>query len=177
MSLIDKVELDSLMLLHGKPILIPTTQIRISPIYLREITGIGVDIFFQYLNTLTCDMVELLDNKAEIFGEFSELTHEEKNYLVFLSMCGNFDDFRDDVVDALSFFIKKEVFYSKEFSIINFVLKDKNKENVYVPITSEIFECLRYILKRQNYLLGQEEEKYNPSDEKATQIIDKIKKC
>lgn len=171
MSLINELNIDDSMLLYGEPILIPTTQITIAPIRLKEIGKIGINNFYTYLNILTFDSDSVIEDKET----FKDIPKNEKDFLFFIMMCKENKSFRNTVTKALKFFIKKEVLFIEDFNMFNFILKGNDGVDTIIPLDLNIFEVLQYIIKKQNFIFPKEEE-FKPNSSKAAEIIEKTKK-
>lgn len=165
-TLINQIELDYLNLLHGKPILIPTTPINVFPVKLKDISEIGTHNFFKYLNILCIKPKELglTDKKFEEIGDSKGI------YAFFTMVSSKQVKLRHAFIRALEFFTKEDIYYDSDIKIF-FIKKDEK----IIPIDFEIFEALQYIVKKQNFIGRKEEEKKipNPANEKARQILEK----
>jgi hypothetical protein len=150
-----------LTLLSGEPIY--TGKVKIEPLKVRDISKIGFMKYQQYLSILTAKPNDLI-----VIDE-SSVPEDITTFEVILSL--RREELVTLLVDGLCLFLGKDLSEEQSDHIIeNGLLFGKdtivNKSNF-----NEIIE----IIKCQNGLTNIEE-KYNPKDNKAQSIIDKLKK-
>lgn len=139
------IKIDDLMLLHGKPILIPETSINVYPIKLKEISQIGSDKFF-FLLGLLCMNPTLADKE---FLKDSNFEENEKILLYFITFAKQDIKFQLDFCQAISFFTKEKVSFNTEEAYF-FVEQEGAKEEQIITVS--VLEALQYIVSRQNFL-------------------------
>lgn len=165
-SIKDRIKMDNLALLHGKPILIPDTPINVFPVKLRDISSVGVEKFFFFLGLTTINPLK----SGQEFLVDTDFSDSEKSLLYLLAVLKDNRDFERDFCNALNFFLKTKVGFNKEEMYL--WLKPKEEE---IVVTVEVFEALQYIIKRQNFLLKEKEE-FKPLNDKAAEIVGKMNK-
>lgn len=149
-----------LRLLKGEPIPLG----RIGYIYLPslgEITEIGYENFLKYMNTFT--MNESTIEKAEM-SYYSFLVEGSKIN----------DDLKELASKSMSFFLRKEVKYSKAINAF-YVLEDNNEEQKKktILIDEDSFNFLKKIVKLQVDIEGEDVTEDNPANEKAKELLRK----
>lgn len=162
------IKIDDLMLLHGKPILIPETSINVYPIKLKEISQIGSDKFF-FLLGLLCMNPTLVDKE---FLKDSNFEENEKILLYFITFAKQDIKFQLDFCQAISFFTKEKVSFNTEEAYF-FVEQEGAKEEQIITVS--VLEALQYIVSRQNFLSVDKKEEFKPANDKAAEIIAKRK--
>lgn len=168
MSLIDKIQIDGLGLLHGKPILIPSTPINVFPVKLKDISSIGVKNYYRYLNLICLRPQEIEGLTQDISLTDSEIV---LTFLIFTSLAES--KFKYEVLKAFRFFTHEQVYLDKETK--SFYIKQEEKEDIL--LTFEIFEAMQYIIKKQNHITKlEDEEPPNPANERAKAIMAKQRK-
>jgi hypothetical protein len=156
-------ELDlNLKLLKGNPIKINNVGI-IYPVKISDIVDITIEMYNQHLNILCIESEDI----KKLFNFEDMKTYE----FIYLN-CVQSDEYKNVVIEALSFFFKEKKIDFKE--LYGFYLGDI-KENRLIGL--ENFEEIKYIIKKLNCLVSEEEEdKYNPVNDRAKRILEKLKK-
>lgn len=159
-----------LKLLAGLPINVDGVG-KLYPLTLRDIAEIGEKTYNSYLNVLCFD-IEDLDISDEIKNIEGITTFD-----IIMSNCIQNKEFKSTVIDSLSLFFREDV---------NFSLEKINESDFYLLhigdlkdqriIHRENFESIKDILKQQNNISKAKEEEYNPANETARKLIEKIKK-
>lgn len=168
MNSIKKLNIDDLMLLHGKPILIPSTPINVFPIRLKDISEIGVRKYYRYLNLICL-------NASEIEGllKDTEISDAEGIYAFLIVTSLAQLDFRQEVQKAFKFFTHERIYLNKEDNY--FYVKRSDGEDFKVDF--ETFEMLQKIVKKQNYMDSKKEEEVaKPINDRARAILEKQRK-
>lgn len=163
-SLIKDIRADSLSLLHGKPILVPTAGFSIIPKQLKDICSYGQDLFFRDLRLLTEEL------PIESIPETEEVEECVKNYFLLLSVMKESEQFRTIYIKALNFFTDMEASYSEEEDLLFYKIEEESH-----LITPGVLEAIKFILCKQYNI--EIVEKENPGDEIAKKIIEKQKKA
>lgn len=138
----------SLKLLVGKPIDIGICKI--NPLKIDEIVEIGERQYNEYLNILLFD-VDLLDIPKEQLIEMNIDRFTTYHFLLLQSY--NDENFKNFVINALELFLKEKVFFCEE-NLLFYLLDDNGLK--YIDLN--IYELIRKILIKQNYLKELEEE-------------------
>ena len=160
----DKIKIDNLMLLHGKPILIPETPISVFPIKLKEISAIGTYVFFDYLSFATIDIGNL---PIDFLKEENSFTDIERTLLYLIMVSKNDIKFKRKFCDSVAFFTKEKFLYNTDESYFYFLIEEKE-----IIMNIHVLEAFQYIVKRQNFLIHPERE-FKPANKKAAEIIEK----
>nr|BDD47805.1 hypothetical protein 6 [Bacillaceae bacterium] len=161
--------INRLLLLKGEPIPIEDLC-TVHPLRLEEISVIGEETYNQYLSLLMIDKSALQVNHITDPDEIAELN--KITGLDILIMYGkNQDEMCSLTCKALSTFLKEDVSYSP---LGYFFIGDFIEDRI---ITYPLFEQIKTILKKQNYLNDKQEEKeFKPANDKASELIEKMKK-
>jgi hypothetical protein len=139
----------SLKLLVGKPIDIDIGKVH--PLKINEIVEMGEIQYNEYLNILLYD-VDLLDISKENLKEMNIDRFTTYHFLLLQSY--NNQDFRDLVGKALELFLKEKVYFCDD-NILFYLMDDEGLKK-YIDLN--IFELIKKILIKQNYLKQLEEE-------------------
>jgi hypothetical protein len=159
MDMINDNDLE-LKLLHGSPIEIKNL-VTIYPLKLHEIKDIGEIQYNKYISSI-------LLNK-ENFNIMDDISPFE---LIFL-YCRKDEDFRNLFLESI-FIFTKETLYIYDENNTCFFYFGLLEEKRFVGIKE--FDEIVQIVKRQNFINDKEkEEEFNPTSEKAKELIDKLK--
>lgn len=166
---------DKLKLMCGLPI--PIGEIQVKPYTLKEIAYIGYTKFMSTIGVLFLDTDYFL---KELKGESFFMDIYEKKHMLspfdFYMMFAN-GEFAEALLDSLSLILrvdKKDLHIDNKNGII-FV---SSNEDVKLIIDKDVFERIVDIAKYQNGLKRikeVEEDDFNPADEKAKALIEKMK--
>lgn len=152
-----------LKLLRGCPIEIQNVG-KIHPVTIDDILDITLEKYNQHLNVLCIE--------PEDIKKFLNITDEVQTYEFLYINCLQSKEYRDIVFEALTFFFREEVRFSE---LYGFYLGEIEEKRV---INNENFEEVKYVIKKLNCIASKEdeEEKYNPANERARKILEKLKK-
>jgi len=143
-----------LKLLKGSSFFV--NEIEIKPLTLKEIVDIGYMKYQQYLNVYILDLEDIL---LDIPEEFNEIK------IFDLLLNSGIDDLLENLLSSIYFFFKP-----KNIKVIeNEIILDDN------IINRDNWDSICEIIKIQNCVKKAEKEEYNPANEKAREIIEKIK--
>jgi hypothetical protein len=152
----ESIEDLKLKCLVGIPIIL-NDDISIKPKTLREIIQIGFETYNKMVS------YTLIDEK--------EANMTTCRYLK--DICLENEKYRDAILYSLQYLFGNNIAVNNDgFAYIN-------KDNNYIPITEEVFNDAIQIIKIQNcfYKFNEDEDEFNPSSEKARQIIEKTLKA
>lgn len=172
-----------LPLLAGEKIYIG--DISIEPLKLRDIAKVGYNKYMNSLGIMLQEFESLLDISKipedylkEIKNNMSplDLIFESKNHVLILSL-----------IDSLKFLFKADkITYRENDGVVllyEIPLTEEEKliEDIEIKynekyINKDNYSYIVDVLKLQNGLMQVEEKKYNPADEKAREIMEKIKR-
>jgi hypothetical protein len=164
--------MSKLKLLKGDPIDLGICKVH--PLLLEEVSNIGEEVYNQHLNILFIDKMSLKElvkdvTDEESLNEFNRITPYEA--LVIHAL-------RDDsicslICDSLSLFLKEKVgFHPIEGC---FFIGEFDKGRI---IDSHIFEDIKTIIRKQNYLedKNEKETEFKPANDKAKELLEKRNK-
>jgi len=136
----------------------------IYPVTIGDIENVTMNKYNQYLNVLCVD--------TEDIKRLLEITEDIQTFDFIYLNCIRSEEYKNIVIDALQFFFKEEVSLKENYG---FYLGDFNDCRFINP---DNYEEIKLILKKMNCLVSEveEKEKYNPANEKARQIAEKLKK-
>ncbi len=158
-----------LKLLAGIPIDVPNIG-KIHPLSCRQVAEMGLDQYYNYINHLCFDIDSL-----DIDYEYKCKLKEEgvKTYNIIISNCLNDDrSFLDTIIEALELFFREDVVFNSEYCI--FFIGDQ-QEGRY--ISQDNYENIKLIFKKMNCMqVANENDNYNPGNERAKKFIEKLKK-
>ncbi len=173
-----------LRLLSGQPIVLKN----IGEIYqptLKQIVDISERRYNEFLGCL-CLEIDKLDLTDDQKDEF--IKNNISSFLIIISQClqPTGEQLLETIKEGISFFLKKNVIFVKDFGYffigekeelldIMTSIKDIEEINNYSFLTEDNYEEFKEILMLQN-CLKKPNEKFNPANEKAKRIIDKMKK-
>lgn len=167
---------DKLKLMCGLPIPIGDTEIK--PYTLKEIAEIGYTDYMSILGMLFLDTDYFL---KELRGESFFMEIYEKKHLLtpfdFYMMLANNGGFGESLKHSLSLVFRvseDDIHIDNENSVI-FITSN---EDVKLIIDKDVFARIVDVLKYQNGLKGfskEESDEFNPADEKAQALIEKMK--
>lgn len=159
------MNINQLKLLKGDPINLGLCNVY--PLKLNEVTELGEEIYNQYLSILMTD--------NSLFDDY-DLTKEEREELEQLTpfnvigiTCERSLEFRNLFCKSLSFFTREEVSYHPSGC---FFIGDFSENRI---IDEDIFDLIKTIIKKQNYLQDQEKKEFKPANDKAKELIEKMK--
>lgn len=161
--------ISTLSLQKGSPINIGICKIH--PLTLDEIEQLGEFKYNQFLHYLMLDKTSFdLQNVNE---EELEKIKQMTTYDIMLIHSYRIVEIRELICEALSTFIRETVNYSP-FDGGYFYVGEDEFDKV---ITSEIYEDIKHVLQKQNYLQDKKEEKeFKPANDKAAELAEKMKK-
>lgn len=157
-------------LLNGSPIFINNIG-NIFPLKLKEISDIGLTTYNQFVNLLCIESNMLKDDIEEL-----------SSFQCLLNFCNQSKEMLQLIGQSINIFVKKDVYIDTNINRIfigeNLVeLLKENKMDEIGILSEENYEDFKFIIKLQNGLISNNEDEFNPKDEKARQIIEKMKKC
>jgi hypothetical protein len=159
-------------LLGGMPIYIENIGY-IYPLTLKEICNIGLTPYNQFISLL-CIESNMLNSYMNDMASFDAL----------MEICRNNKEIKMVIGQSINIFLKKDIFVDASNNQIligeNLTNLLSNKKFSEISIlNSTNYEDFKYIIKLQNGLINpnNEEDDFNPSDAKAKQIIEKMKKA
>lgn len=152
----DNIEDIKLKCLAGLSIML-NDDIFIKPKSLREIVEIG---FSNYNKIVGYTLID--ENEANM-----------TTYRYLKNICLEKEEYRNAILSSLQYL------FGINIAVNNSGFTYINKEDKYIPISEEIFKDAVEIIKIQNcfYKFGEDENEFNPSSEKARQIIEKTLKA
>jgi hypothetical protein len=153
----------NLKLLRGHPIDINNVG-KIHPVKMNNIVDITIGKYNQHLSVLCIE--------TEDIKKLLNITDDLKTFEFIYLNCVKSIEYKDIVIDALKFFFKEEINFQKSYG---FYLGDIEENRV---ISLDNYEEIKYVIKRMNCLVSESEgkEKYNPVNERARKILEKLKK-
>ena len=152
-------------LLSGIPVEIETVGY-IHSLVLKQITQIGYSIYNLYISALCFNMNDIKDQLGDIKN-----IDEISCFDVIFRQCSVDENYKDIILDGLSLFFNEKVNYVKDYDV--FYL-GKLEEGRF--INRDNYELIKKILKLQNCIQEPKEEMdYNPANERARALIEKIK--
>lgn len=159
-----------LKLLAGLPIEVEGVG-EVYPLTLKEIAEIGDQTYTEYLGCICFDLEDL-----EGFEEVKEI--EGISTLdIIISNCIQSEAFKNKVINSLSLFFREDVFlFEEKINGNEFCLFHIGNLEDQRFIHRDNFEIIKDILKQQNNMVKNKEEEYNPANETARRLIEKIKK-
>lgn len=149
-------------LLYGKPVVMSDNSCIVYPIKLKEIFDVGSDKFFKYLTLLT-----LSDEEIKKLVKHKEA----KAYDFIVQNSLTKDDFKKEVCEAFSFFIKEDITF---YSSVGIFLIGEIEGDSFRAINFENFCEFQDILKQQNFLM-QDNKKQTKSASKIRERLNKAK--
>ncbi len=175
--------------LANKPIIVENIG-KVYPVKLSDIADIGEEIYHKYLSYF-CISIDSLNIDDE-----AKKNMREKNvssFLLILSQCiqDKSEGFLNIIKDGFRLFLKKELTFIPQLSgffigsleeleviISGFKSKDDLKDlEKYGFVTENNYEDFKEVLMLQNCIKStKSEDGYNPADDKARELIEKIKK-
>lgn len=143
----------------------------IKPITLEEVKDVGYTRYNQFLGVLTFKVEDLVDRAK------TELKDGVTAFDIIL-FSGN-AELIDLLLDAICFFLKESKEAIKFHPSLGLVFGDVDVDLDKAKVmNAAIFENLVVAIKYQNYLLsGSAAKEFNPKNDKAKSIIDKIKRA
>lgn len=165
MSLIKFINVSDLILLYGKPILIPTSGLSLIPKTLGDIAILGEETFYRYLNIITAEVPTI---EGISLDEFEE---EERPFIMTILLCKNSWEYRTSLEKALTFFLNTKIIFNETVGFLQYSLEDND-----LFLNAEQYAAIIFILQKQ-YNLDTRNADANPADEKARQILEKQKKA
>lgn len=153
----------NLKLLKGNPIKIDGVG-SIYPVHMDDIVNVTVEKYNHYLNILCIESEDI----KKIFNIADNMQTFEFIYLY----CVQSVEYKDIVIEALQFFFKENISFDE---LYGFYVGDL-KENRIINLDN--FEKIKFTIKKLNCLVSEneEKEKYNPVNERARKILEKLKK-
>lgn len=144
--------------------------IKVYPLTLGEIEEIGENNYNAYLNSLlvTKSNVKQEDVNPDMWAEFQKMTDFE---FILLNAAQSLE-FRGTITSSLTYFLREVVVFDDEYGL--FI----KRESESVLINAELFDKMKDLISKQNFIKESKEEKeeYNPHDAKAKELIEKINK-
>lgn len=158
--------ISEMALLRGKPISVDGL-FQVYPATLEEISEITEEMYNYYSHMILLDKGKLMKS----LGISNSLELEKiSGYELIRSYAHKDIDFRRLYLEAISFFIHEKVFFD-EVSLEIYVVKD----SVNFILTEKHVNQIKQIVKKQNFLSDKEEKELNPANEKAAELIEKMK--
>jgi RNA binding exosome subunit len=156
----------NLKLLKGNPIKIDNVG-TLYPVKMSDIVDITIEKYNLYLNILCVESEDIKKNY--------NILEDISTFQFICLYCIQSDEYKNIVIDALKFFFKDDVSFEFEEEVCKFYLGDIQESR---SIGLENFEEIKYIIKKLNCLVSEneEKEKYNPVNERAREILEKFKK-
>jgi hypothetical protein len=150
---------NKLKLLAGLPIEVEDLGL-VHPLKLKEIIEYGYSEYLSNLNVFAVKKEQMFKDVPEGLNEFDVLlTLGDLNINLMLK-------------EALSFFLKDEIFLYKEKQLI---IVGTNDDNFRI-INRKNFMDLRKVIQVQNYLISADDIEANPKNEKAKEVKERLKK-
>jgi superfamily I DNA/RNA helicase len=164
--LVNKYEIPKLKLLSGDPIDIGLCIIY--PLTLCEVKDVGENEYNSYISCLLTGKSSIDYTKIEDEELLDEI-NKSSNYDFLVSFASQDNNLKNLIEKSLSFFLKESVkYHGNGFFYIG-------KIDEHRIINSDAFELIKSIIKQQNYIQDEEEKPLNPHNEKAKQLIEKMK--
>ena len=148
-----------LLLLSGLPISIDICNLY--PIKLKDIVKLGYSKYNYYISLLLID-------KSNLQNEEDDLS-KVSNFDIIFHSCLNYEQFRINYCEMLELFFKKPIKLGKYFFYF-----DDNNNNI---ICKDNFDNIISLLKEINCMINKEDIEFNPANEKAKEIAERIKKA
>lgn len=145
-----------LKLIKGTPIDIGIGMVH--PLKLSEIHDIGETQYNQYLGFINVDAKTLQIEDETI-----------KPFQIVQMLCTLDQAYRINLLSAMQLMFKEEIKLHQ--SGVFFI---GNEAELRI-LNEEKFEIFRDVIRKQNFLSEQKEEKFNPKDDKAKELIEKYK--
>ena len=159
-----------LKLLAGLPIEINKIG-ELYPLTLKEMANIGETQYNKYLSALCFEIEDVL-SEDDLEGVEGVTTYD-----ILMANCLSNEDYRKLIIEAMSVFFKEDINfhrYSKDnVNYAFFCLGELEEEKI---INRDSFEEIKIILQQQNNIQKSKKEEYNPANDKARQLIEKMKK-
>lgn len=152
--------IDRLKLLANLPIPMSDLTCFVYPASLKEIAELGIEKYFKYVNLCTITKVDI-----------EKITKEkdlEPFDFIFIN-CAFKEEFKNDFIDALKFFVREEILFLKE--IESFVIGSFEESRL---LTRDNFKEFQEIIYSQNFF--DETIKSNGENESAKIIKEKLAK-
>lgn len=147
-------------LLKGKPIDLGVCKVH--PLTLNEIVEITEDKYNQSLSLMTF-------NKSRLDIQNDELD-QLTDYQILFAYCYHQQDFREMFFESANLFFKEPI-HMHELGF--FYLGDLKEQRIIDEVT---MKQIQEIIKKQNFLSTEEEKAMKPANEKAAELIEKMKK-
>jgi hypothetical protein len=162
--------MNDLKLLKGDPIPI-RAGLYLYPLYLSDIADIGENNYNYYLHIFRIDKSLLGQLNGEIsHSELDEIyKYSELEFVLYL--CGQDSSLLYFFMESLRVFLKSEIKIEKDVGIII------ENEEVSITLDNDLFLEIKKIISKQNYLKVSEEPNFKPANDKAKELIDKMKKA
>lgn len=162
--------MNELKLLKGEPIEV-IDDLKVYPLKLSEIADIGEEVYNQYLSSVMIDH-SVLEKSNENMIEKDKINELYKlNELEFIIFLSNLQPvILSTFIQALSIFLRSRVEFNDE---TGFVIKNNEIE---CSMSVELFRDIKNIIVKQNFLKDKDYTNYNPANEKARRLLQKLKK-
>ncbi len=157
------MNISEMQLLAGLPIKIEGVC-QIHPLKLIEIVDMGESLYQEQLQWLCLDINNLVDA-----DQIKDAGYEA--FDIIAMSCQYNEEFCDFIKSAFKTFLRENIDFSPISNI--FYVGDIQQKRI---IDADVYEQIKTILIKQNCLIVQREEEYNPANEKARKFIEKIRK-
>lgn len=147
-------------LLKGKPIDLGVCKIH--PLTLNKIVEITEEKYNQALSLITFNKSRLDINDEQL----NQLT----DYQILLAYCYHNPEIRDLFFESVEIFLKEPI-HLHELGF--FYLGELEEQRI---IDENIWKQIQEVIKKQNFLSTEEEKVMKPANEKAAELIEKMKK-
>jgi hypothetical protein len=163
--------MNELKLLKGDPIQVHE-GIYVYPLTLAEIAEIGEEIYNSFVKIF-------LINKSILNGEFAaEIPVYEKNQIYkyddlefALYLCNKDRMISYFFIEGLQLFLKSKVSVASDIGVVI------ENEDTKITLTNELYKEIKKIVCKQNFINNAEEATFNPANEKAKALLEKMKKA
>lgn len=163
--------MNELKLLKGSPMQV-SDGIFVYPITIGEISDIGEETYNSYISAIATDK-SLLNNVSPEDGiskeELNEL-YEYSDLEFILFVCQSNPLLSYTFFQSLSLFLKSKVKISPKGIVIE-------NETVCMYLNSELFDEIKSIIFKQNFLKDNDKSQFKPANSKAKALMEKLKKA
>lgn len=163
--------MNELKILKGDPIEV-VDELFVYPLTLSEIADVGENVYNTYLSTIMTDK-KILENLTE-----NDISKEELNELYQYSdlefimyLFTQNPTLLYSFLNALKFFLKSEVVIKRNVGLV--ITNNK----ICCILTNSIFEEIKKVIIRQNFLKNEESTTFKPANDKARALLERLKKA
>jgi hypothetical protein len=163
--------MNELKLLKGDPIEV-VQGLFVYPLKLKEIAEIGEEIYNSFVKVFVINKSLINEPNFIPLSDYEKKECYKYNDLDFiLFLCKKDINLSYLFINSLSLFLQSEISVASDTGV---VIKN---DNIHITLTDEIYKEIKKIICNQNFIHNVEESSFNPANEKAKALLDKMKKA